>query len=101
MCGGAAARQVTWMFQQPACLELTHNHGTEDDPDWQAHSGNAEPKGYGHIGFHGTRALTPAGRPASQQSAAVQFQVVRTQIRCVVSFRVAVQNSLSRAILPG
>jgi len=44
--------QVAWMFQQPACLELTHNHGSEDDPDFQAHSGNSEPKGYGHIGFH-------------------------------------------------
>jgi lactoylglutathione lyase len=32
-------------------LELTHNHGTENDPNFQGYaSGNNEPgKGYGHI----------------------------------------------------
>ena len=32
-------------------LELTHNHGTESDPNFQGYaSGNAEPgKGFGHI----------------------------------------------------
>lgn len=35
------------MFSRPACLELTHNWGTEDDPSYKAHSGNEEPKGYG------------------------------------------------------
>ncbi|HLQ84945.1 MAG TPA: lactoylglutathione lyase [Salinisphaeraceae bacterium] len=32
-------------------LELTHNWGTEDDPDAQYHNGNDEPQGYGHICF--------------------------------------------------
>jgi len=32
-------------------LELTHNHGTENDPTFSYHNGNTEPKGYGHIGF--------------------------------------------------
>jgi lactoylglutathione lyase len=32
-------------------LELTHNHGTEDDADFKYHSGNSDPRGYGHIGF--------------------------------------------------
>lgn len=32
-------------------LELTHNHGTEKDPDFHYHDGNSEPRGYGHIGF--------------------------------------------------
>ena len=41
-------------------LELTHNHGTEDDDSFQAHSGNSEPKGYGHIGLSGERQQTRA-----------------------------------------
>lgn len=32
-------------------LELTHNHGTEDDPNFSYHNGNTEPKGFGHTGF--------------------------------------------------
>ena len=32
-------------------LELTHNHGTEDDESFSYHSGNEEPKGFGHTGF--------------------------------------------------
>ena len=33
------------------CLELTWNHGTESDPDFKVHDGNAQPQGFGHIGF--------------------------------------------------
>ncbi|CAR21273.1 lactoylglutathione lyase GLO1 [Lachancea thermotolerans CBS 6340] len=36
-----------WM--QESVLELTHNWGTESDPDFQYHNGNSEPQGYGHI----------------------------------------------------
>lgn len=33
-------------------LELTHNHGTEDDPDFHHFTGNEEDrKGFGHVGF--------------------------------------------------
>ncbi|EPT25005.1 putative glyoxalase I [Toxoplasma gondii TgCatPRC2] len=32
-------------------LELTHNHGTEQDPGFRYHNGNDKPQGYGHIGF--------------------------------------------------
>lgn len=30
-------------------LELTHNHGTENDPDFSYHNGNTNPQGFGHI----------------------------------------------------
>merc|ERR1712066_1014785 len=33
------------------CLELTWNHGTEKDPNFKVHDGNAKPQGFGHIGF--------------------------------------------------
>lgn len=32
-------------------LEFTHNHGTETTDGFQVHNGNAEPQGFGHIGF--------------------------------------------------
>jgi len=32
-------------------LELTWNHGTEKIEDFKVHDGNAQPQGFGHIGF--------------------------------------------------
>jgi lactoylglutathione lyase len=34
-----------------AMLELTWNYGTEKDDNFQYHSGNDEPKGFGHLGI--------------------------------------------------
>ncbi|WP_459205833.1 lactoylglutathione lyase [Pseudomonas sp. MLB6B] len=38
-----------WMKSIPGVLELTHNHGTEEDADFAYHDGNSDPRGFGHI----------------------------------------------------
>lgn len=45
------AERTAWTFAQRGILELTHNWGTESDPDFKYHDGNAEPQGFGHICF--------------------------------------------------
>lgn len=41
-----------FVFSQKATLELTHNWGTESDPTFAGyHTGNSEPRGFGHIGI--------------------------------------------------
>lgn len=43
--------RTEWTFAQRGILELTHNWGTEIDPDFKYHDGNAQPQGFGHICF--------------------------------------------------
>jgi len=46
-----AAARSEWLFGQKALLELTHNWGTENDPEQAYHDGNSAPQGFGHIGI--------------------------------------------------
>jgi len=40
-----------FIFSQKGTLELTHNWGTEADPQAAYHNGNTDPRGFGHIGI--------------------------------------------------
>ncbi|AKJ29374.1 lactoylglutathione lyase [Caldimonas brevitalea] len=44
-------QRTAWTFAQRGVLEFTHNWGTEADPDFKYHDGNAQPQGFGHICF--------------------------------------------------
>lgn len=42
-------REIGPRRMREGVLELTHNWGTEEDPDFHYHNGNDKPQGYGHI----------------------------------------------------
>ncbi len=50
----AGARERLLNTYTGVVIELTHNHGTESDPDFKGYdSGNNEPKrGFGHLALH-------------------------------------------------
>ena len=46
------AALARFVFSRETTLELTHNWGTESDAAFAGyHSGNAEPRGFGHLGI--------------------------------------------------
>ncbi|XP_062082192.1 lactoylglutathione lyase isoform X2 [Humulus lupulus] len=47
-----AVDRTVWTFGLKATIELTHNWGTESDPEFKGyHNGNSDPRGFGHIGI--------------------------------------------------
>ncbi|WP_109995489.1 lactoylglutathione lyase [Salinisphaera sp. LB1] len=45
------SERVKYVGRREGVLELTHNWGTENDPNARYHDGNSEPQGFGHICF--------------------------------------------------
>lgn len=45
------AERTKWAMSRKATVELTHNWGTESNPDQAYHDGNSDPRGFGHIGI--------------------------------------------------
>jgi lactoylglutathione lyase len=43
------AARHQWRKSIPGVLELTYNYGTEKDPEFSYHSGNSDPRGFGHL----------------------------------------------------
>jgi lactoylglutathione lyase len=65
------AARHRYRCRREGVLELTHNWGTENDPNARYHNGNDEPQGFGHICFT-VRDLTAACDWMDQNNVAFQ-----------------------------
>jgi len=45
----SAEEKAKYILSREAVLELTHNWGTESDPNFEYHHGNKDPRGFGHL----------------------------------------------------
>jgi len=69
--GSPEAEEFLWTFKG-TLIELTHNHGTEDNPNFKYNNGNVEPhRGFGHIAVNTDDVYAACEK---LENAGVQFQ---------------------------